>query len=148
MKKFYLSLICTAALVAAMGFAGCKIPEGSRQITQSDAEVMQQQADNNCPDGNCPEDYDDVTPNDDNGENPGKDENDCPDGNCPEKDRHGRDFKRHPKGRKGKRGRFVLPRGSFSHDKRKPKLPKLPVQPPEGDDIIIPDPPVDRVPQN
>lgn len=122
MKKFYLSFICTAALIAAIGFAGCSDMGGGKQTTQRDIEVTQQQVED-CPDGECPED----TQN--NGKN-----GECPDGKCPNKN---------GKGKKGRHGKFVMPKERFSSHRRKPKHPKLPVQPPE-DDVIIPDPPVEQ----
>ena len=134
-------MICTAALVAAIGISGCSDMDGGKQTTSRGVEITQQQTDN-CPDGNCKDSINkDECPdgNCPNGENKdecpdgnckdGKSKDECPDGNCPKK-------------KKGKRGKPILPRGRFNNHRRKPSHPKLPVQPPE-DDIIIPDPPVE-----
>lgn len=125
MKKLYLKLICTAALLAALPLAGCS-SMGGNQTTRNDTRIITRQADENCPNGDCPD-----------SENDG----DCKDG-CPEnKEEDGNDeCPKRPK--KRKRGRAVFPRGSFS-ERKKPFPPKKPIVPPEDDDVILPDPPVE-----
>lgn len=125
MKKLYLKLICTAALLAALPLAGCS-SAGGKQTTQSEAEIITRQADDSCPDNDCKDgDCKDECPEDDK---------DCKDGcpDCPKKK-----FPRH-----GKRGKDVAPKGNYK--RRKPPVhPKLPKEPPKDDDIILPDPPVE-----
>lgn len=143
MKKFYINLLCTAALVAAMGFAGCSNMDGGKQTTQSGVELTQQQADEKCPDGKCPEKDEKSAPSRDiEGEDDNKEQDGCPDkGDCHK--RHG-----HGKGKKGKRGRIIAPRGSADSFRRKPKHPKLPKDEQGEDDVILPDPSVETVPEN
>ena len=154
MKKTVFSIICTAAIIAAMGIAGCSESDGGKQTNQRDVEIIQQTADEPCPDGNCP---DSECPD---GQCPdGK----CPDGQCPEKDgreapsedgatKNGEECpdKNCPKkGKKNRRrARFILPRGDCAESRKKPRHPKIPLNPGHGEDIILPDPPVEEVPQH
>lgn len=138
MKKFYLSIICTAALLAALPLAGCS-SMGGNQTTQNDREIITRQSDETCPDENCPNDDCPDCENDKDGDR----QSGCPDGTCPdgkENDGNG-ECPECPK--KRKRGRAVAPRGSFREHRRHRFPPKKPVAPPEDDDIILPDPPVE-----
>ena len=151
MKKLYSSLICTAALVAAMGIAGCSESDGGKHTTQRNSEIMQQLIDNATRNKDCPEDGKCETEQEENldvqVEN--GDSGDCKD-DCPEKDEKCPDGKCPKEGKNRAKGRHraVFPRGRFNGDRRNPKHPKLPVEPPHDDDIILPDPPVEEEPQN
>ena len=132
MKKLYLKLICTAALIAALPLTACTNADGNKQTTRDDTQIISPQSDDTSPDVDC-----------DNGNCP-----DCPDGNCPEDgcDEHNKD--ECPKCPKKKlRGRTVFPRGNQGR-KKTPLPPKKPIEPPK-DDVILPDPPVEgELPQN
>ncbi len=134
MKKTYIKLICTAALLAALPIAGCTNMDKGKRTTQNDDTVILQTADETCPDGDCEDDGCPDCP--ENGDS-GKD--DCPDGKCPEK--HGK--------RKRRRGHAVIPKESFRKHRKPHHPPKLPVDPPKDDDIVLPNPPVDdELPKN
>ena len=139
MKKLYFKLICTAALIAALGVCGCSDMNGDKQTSPKDIDVTQQRVNESNPDDGCPDDNE----HDKNGDCPdgdcdGDDKKDeCPDGNCPNKD---------GKGKNGKRTKPGAPKGRFGSIRKRPTHPKLPVKPPE-DDVILPDPPIEE-PQN
>lgn len=84
MEKIKLSLICTAALMLAIPFAGCMGGGDSGNAAKQDVEPRietQLEENEDCPDGKCPEKHDgnvDKLPEDRDG-NGGK----CPDGKCP-----------------------------------------------------------------
>lgn len=74
MKRIKLSIICTAALLLALPFAGCNMGSSAdteQQNTELTQELKERQTDGESPeDDKCPED--------------GGDCPDCPDGKCPE----------------------------------------------------------------
>ncbi|MDE7162782.1 MAG: hypothetical protein K2O44_01720 [Clostridia bacterium] len=85
MKKIKLSIICTAAILLALPFAGCMHADSGnadmQRATTLTQEVKEEQpAENECPDGDC-DDNDDKCPD---GKCP-EDDGECPDGKCPRK---------------------------------------------------------------
>ncbi|MDE5789436.1 MAG: hypothetical protein K2H78_03350 [Clostridia bacterium] len=100
MKKIKLSIICTAALLLALPFAGCMHADSGDTATQGTTQLTQEvkdekTAEDDCPDGECPgdgdcDDKDDKCPD---GRCP-KDGGDCPDGKCPK-----RKFPHHRRGK-------------------------------------------------
>lgn len=100
MKKIKLSIICTAALLLALPFAGCMHADSGDTAKQENTQLTQEvkdekTADDDCPDGDC-DDNDDECPD---GKCP-KDGEDCPDGKCPKR--------RLPPRRRGKHRKAVI----------------------------------------
>lgn len=116
MKKIKLSIICTAALLLALPFAGCMHADSGDTATQGTTQLTQEvkdekTAEDKCPDGDC-DDNDDDCPD---GGCPGSDSNDgkCPkDGDkCPKGDDDcldGKCPKRRPPRRRGKHRKAVI----------------------------------------
>ncbi|MDE7076885.1 MAG: hypothetical protein K2O62_06150 [Clostridia bacterium] len=105
MKKIKLSIICTAALLLALPFAGCMHADSGDTATQGTTQLTQEVKDektteDECPDGDC---------DDDDGKCPGEEcpddkcpdgDGDCPDGKCPKR--------RLPPRRRGKHRKAVI----------------------------------------
>lgn len=95
MKKIKLSIICTAALLLALPFAGCMHADSGDTAKQENTQLTQEvkdekTADDDCPDGDC----------DDNDGKCPEDNDDCPDGKCPKR--------RLPPRRRGKHRKAVI----------------------------------------
>lgn len=84
MKRIKLSIICTAALMLAIPFAGC-MHSDSGNATKDGMEqkiITQQDENDGCPDGQCPENKDGKNDGCPDGKCP-RDGDRCPDGKCP-----------------------------------------------------------------
>ena len=112
MKKIKLSIICTAALLLALPFAGCMHADSGDTATQGTTQLTQEvkdekTVDDDCPDGDC-DDNDDECPDGDCDDN----DDDCPDGKCPKDGEDCPDGKcpkrRLPPRRRGKHRKAVI----------------------------------------